>query len=200
MKKIVLICSHEYSGSTALYESLNDHIRIQGFRNKNRYESPLNFYYLTKNHHKLGNKSAIFLDEVVRNHQISTKSAYDYCKLIFVLREPEAVMGYMIGNEKRNPSFACRYYSFRLRRLYEMSKKSSGSLLLTYDDLASSRGIGLLEKYLGLKTSINFDPNLLIPFQRTFNLDAITPKEMNVLRDSYERYLYLMTQNLVRIN
>lgn len=200
MKKIVLICSHEYSGSTALYEAMNDHIRIQGFRGKNRYETPMHFYYLAQNNHKMQNKSAIYLDEVVRNHQISTRSVYDYCKFIFVIREPEAVMGYMVGNEKRKPSFACRYYNFRLRRLYEMSKKASGSILLTYDDLKDGRGIDLVQKHLGLKSDISYTPNFLIPYQRSFNLDMITLKDMNQLRESYERYLYLMKQNLVRVD
>lgn len=200
MKKIVLICSHEYSGSTALYEAMNTHTRIQGYKIKNKYENPLNFYFLCKNPHKLTNKSAIYMDELLYNYQLSTKTAYDYCRFIYVIRKPESVMGYMVANDKKKASFAIRYYNYRLRRLYEMSKRTTGAILLTYDDLLENRCIDQIDSYLGLKQPIIFNPSLLLPYQRVFNLQQITPTVIDDLNDTYERYLFLMRQNLVRIN
>jgi len=200
MKKIVLICSHEYSGSTALYEAMNGHTRIQGYKVKNKYESPLNFYFLCKNPHKLTNKSAIFMDELFYNFQISTKAAYDYCRFIYVVRQPESVLGFMIANQTRKPSFAIRRYKYRLRRLYEMSKRTSGGILLTYDNLLEGRGTDLIDSYLGLKQPIVFNPSLLMPYKLQYNTDQIAPTVMDELRESYERYLYLMRQNLVWVN
>ena len=175
MKKIVFICSHPYSGSSALYEAMNHHPRIQGFK-LNYYLSPLNLLDLTNHSHKLSNRSAIYMDELLYNRSFYTSIAYTKCQFVYVIREPEAVLGFLITNEKKKPIFAAREYTFRLRRLCEMARKTPGAVLLTWNDLISGDGIYLVEKYLGLKEPIIYDPALLAPYKRTFNSDLIGSK------------------------
>ena len=73
MKKVVFICSHLYSGSNALYEAMNNHSRIQGYSGLNRYLSCLQLLTLCEFNHKTKNRSAIYMDEIIYNHQISSK-------------------------------------------------------------------------------------------------------------------------------
>ena len=130
MKKLVFICGHAYSGSNALYEAMNQHPRIQGFRRNgfNTYENKLSLLRYTQQKHKLNNRSAIYMDELLYNQQLQTKDAYEICKFIYVIRHPIASISLMIAKDKIKPSFACRYYSFRMRRLCEMAKRTPGAV------------------------------------------------------------------------
>ena len=198
MKKIVFICSHPYSGSSALYEAMNHHPRIQGFKLNNSYLNPINLLDLTNRSHKLSNRSAIYMDELLYNRSFYTNIAYAKCQFVYVIREPESVLGFLIANEKKKPTFAAREYTFRLRRICEMARKTPGAVLLTWNDLISGDGIDLIENYLGLKEPIFYDPALLAPYKRTFNSDLIGSKLLSETQDAYEKYLYfLKNQNLV---
>ena len=64
-----------------------------------------------------------------------------------------------------NFSFAKRYYCFRLRRLYEMAKKTPGAIFLTWDDIKSKKKLELVENYLNIKEKINLDNSLISKFK-----------------------------------
>jgi hypothetical protein len=197
MKKILFVCSHLYSGSAALCDILNNHPRIQGFNFtlKNSYSNPLNLINLTDQPHKLNNRSAIYMDELIYNYQFSTKDAYKYCKFLYLIREPEAVLKFLIVNQKFKPQFAIRYYTYRLRRLCEMAKRTPGAVLLTWNDLDSNRGISLIEDYLGLKQSIIYDQSYLSPFK--INFPSISLPFLADVENTHEKYLYyLKNQNI----
>lgn len=199
MKKILFVCSHLYSGSSALYDALNRHPKIQGYNLADRspYSGPLNLLTLTEQHHKLDNRSAIYMDKLLYNHHLSTKTAYKECKFIYVVREPTAVLNLLVGNDKMKQSFAVRYYTYRLRRLCEMAKRTPGAVLLTWNDLIENRGIDLIEEYLNLKQPISYDPALLAPFKRTYPIDLVDLQLRTKSDDAFQRYLYyLKNQNL----
>ncbi len=185
MKKVVLICSHLHSGSRELYNSMNNHSQIQGY-NHSVYSSPLDFLKLTDQYHKLNNRSAVYMDELLFNYSLSTKVAYNECNFIYVIREPISVLNKLVLINKMKPIFGLRYYTYRLRRLYEMSKRTPGAILLTWEDLIANRGIDLLEKYIGLKESIKFkiDNNFDIS-DNLINLNLRKESE-----DCYQKYLY----------
>ena len=73
-----------HSGCDVIYESLNRTKKTQGFNysEKNYYQSPLNFLSLTHENHKLHDSSALYMDVLNFNQQLSTKTAYEYCKFI----------------------------------------------------------------------------------------------------------------------
>ena len=199
MKKILFVCSHPYSGSSALWSALNQHPRIQGFSLAARtpYVSPLNLLALADQSHKMHNRSAIYMDELLYNHHLCTKAAYKECKFVYVVREPEPVLNYLVGNDKAKPSFAARRYAYRLRRLCEMAKRTPGAVLLTWDDLVVGRGLNLIEEYLGLRQPILYDPALLAPYQRSFPTALVAPALLAATEEAYQRYLYfLKSQNL----
>lgn len=200
MKKILFVCSHLHSGSTALFDALDNHNRVQGYKLAARapYSSPLNLLALTEQHHKLNNRSAIYMDELLFNHHFSTNRAYEECKFIYVVREPEIVLNALISEEKMNVSFAVRYYTYRLRRLCEMAKRTPGAVLLTWDDLNQGHGMSLIEDYLGLKHPISYDPCLLLPYKRKFASNLYSFDVKNEVEEIYQRYLYFLKNQKLR--
>lgn len=202
MKKILFICSHPYSGSSALYEALNHHSKIQGFKsiNLNSYPDSQSLLTLTNRLHKTSNRSAIYMDELLSNRSFYAADAYKKCSFIYVIREPEASISFLIANEKKKPIFAARQYAFRLRRLCEMAKRTPGAILLTWKDLANAKGMDLIQNYLNLKDPISFDPALLSPYIRSFSNNLIGVDLLNESEDAYERYLYfLKNQKLIMV-
>lgn len=194
MKKIVLVCSHLYSGSSVLCDALNNHPRIQGFQfgKQNPYTSPLGLLNLSNKPHKMNNRSAIYMDELLKNQELSTKAAYKNCKFIYVVREPGPVLDFMVSNDRIKPIFAARYYSFRLRRLCEMAKRTPGAVLVTWEDLLTTRFLPMIEDYLELKQSINYDPQCLSSLQRTFSSDLVGASLRSDAESSHEKYLYFL--------
>lgn len=195
MKKILFICSHPYSGSSALYECLNHHPKIQGYRtSKNSYVYPTQLLDLTRRPHKLSNRAAIYMDELLSNEAFYVSAAYRKCHFVYVVREPEFPLNFLISGERKPPLFACREYTFRLRRLCEMAKRTPGAILLTWNNLVEKKGLSLLEDYLGVK-DIEFDPVLLNLYQRDFP-KLVDYKMLSKAQDAYERYLYYLKSKL----
>ena len=150
----------------------------------------MNLYDITQQRHKLNNRSSIYMDELLYNHQLSTKVAYKECKFLYILREPEPVLNFLVVREKRKLPFAARYYTYRLRRLYEMAKRTPGAVLLTWDDLIANRGISLLEEYLGLRSPIQFNPALLDPLN--LHMDLAGRNVLSETENTYQKYLYFL--------
>lgn len=194
MNKIVFLCSHEYSGSNFLYESMDKNPRIQGYKNLSFiYTSPNELISLTQQKHKLENRAAIYMDEILYNWQLFDKNTLKVCKFIHVVRRPESVLNYFSEYKKLSPEFALRYYLFRLRRICEIAKRTPEAVLLTYDDLIEGKGMNLIEDYLELKNPIDFHFNDLPEVKSNFPM-----KSINEAETAYERYLYfLKNQNLV---
>ena len=200
MKKILFVCSHLHSGSSALCDSLNHHPRIQSYSlaKSNPYSSPLDLLSLTEQHHKLNNRSAVHMEELLYNYELGTKVAYQECHFVYVVREPADVLNMMVGNDKKTPSFAARHYTYRLRRLCEMAKKTPGAVLLTWEDLQTGQGIDLIEEYLGLRQPIIYDPSLLLPFKRTYSNELI-PRTIRIEAEgSFQQYLYFLKSQSLR--
>lgn len=157
MNKILFVCSHLYSGSSALCDSLSLNSRIQKF-NCGPYVNPLNLIYLTNKKHKLNNRAAIYMDELLYNYQLSIKMAYNECDFIYFISHPRYTINSMI-NSGIKPLYALRYYNFRLRRICEMAVKTPGSIFLNRENL----NLDLLKDYI---KEINFEealPNFSVP-------------------------------------
>jgi len=200
MKKIVFICSHPYSGSSALYESLDLHPKIQGFKSNlhNVYSDPSSLISLTNHSHKMNNRSAIYMDELLYNSSFYVNSAYSKCKFVYVVREPEVPINFLITNENKNPVFAIRQYAFRLRRLCEMARRTPGAILLTWQNLLDGKGMDLIQDYLSIKDPICFNITLLNQHK---SVNQLAESDLNKIQDAYERYLFfLKNQKLVFIN
>jgi hypothetical protein len=199
MKRIVFVCSHLYSGSGALCEAMNGHPRIQSFSVGDRrpYTGPEHLLSLAAMRHKRNDRSAVYLDQLLFNTSLSTRAAYSACKFVYVVREPAPTLHFLVANEKRKPSYAVRYYLFRLRRLCEMAKRTGG-VLLTWEDLATGRCAGMVQEYLGLREPIPYDPALLAPYTRTFSTGLVAPALLAETENTYEKYLYFLKRQGLR--
>jgi hypothetical protein len=201
MKKAVFICSHLYSGSSALYAAMEQNARIEGYKSKNDnvYESNANLVSLFSKKHKMNNSSSIYMDEILFNHQICSKSLYKSAKFIYLIRDPEKCVSQIVAYHKYKPEFAAKYYTFRLRRLCEMASKTPGAVFLTYDQLCNGFGVDLISNYLELKFPIEFNPNSVQIYSNKFSTDLLGSVLRSQIYDSYERYLYfLKNQSLLR--
>jgi hypothetical protein len=200
MKKVIFICSHLFSGSNQLYAAMQQNPRIQGYKSKNlnNYESSMNIINLMSCRHKANNNSAIFMDEINFNYQISTKNVYSSCKFIYVLRSPEQCIPQIISNFGYRPLNAVRYYTFRLRRICEMARNTPGAVLLTFDDLLNDRGADLINDYLELVKPIDFNPNNFAVYKNTVSDDLLGSVLRSQACDKYERYLYFLKNQSLR--
>lgn len=197
MKKIVFVCSHLQSGSEGLCRAMDLHPRIQLFPT-GTYTNPENLITLTKQPHKLNNRSSIYLNELMFNYELCTKAAYENCKFIYVVRPPENALGRIIEKEDMKISYAIRYYTYRLRRICEMAKRTPGAVFLTWDDLNNNRGIDLIDDYLELKQGLIYDSSLLDDFRQEPDV-RIKLEIRNKVEETYQKYLYwLKTNTLIR--
>jgi hypothetical protein len=192
MKKLIFVCSHLHSGSSDLCSILDENPKIQICKNfeKQNYSNPLDIFYVTSASHKTNNKSALYLDHLLFNYQLSMKAAYSYCKFIYVIRNPEPTINLLVTKDGMTAENASRYYSYRLRRLYEMSKKTPGSVLLTWDDLQSGNYASILESYLSLNQPLVKDAEKFVTCgEAKFSLGH---HELEELENKYQKYLYYL--------
>jgi hypothetical protein len=87
---------------------------------------------------------------------------------------------------------AYNYYSFRLRRMAEMSKYVPNAILLKWEDLRNKTGLDLVKQYLNLKAPLEIPDGMFFENLR-HNLPADYIKKA---QDCYERYLYVLRQRL----
>lgn len=197
MKKVCFVVSHLGSGSLDLIDILNKNPRCSIQNSDYSYESPDDLKWLFSINHKCRDSSAIYGDHLIYNMSFSCKKLYDYCKFIYLIRPARATLNEIITLEKPKyqPDYAARYYSYRLRRICEMAKRTKDSILITWDDLTKGTAFPLIEEYLGLKEQLKVNYNHF-----TYN-ERDSFKENLVLRceDAYDRhYYYLSKLNLRR--
>ena len=197
MRKVLFLISHLFSGSSFLFDSLEQNPKIQGFRTNMIYDDPGKLLQLTKLKHKLNNRAAIYLEEVLFNHVITCKDLYNYCKFIYVIREPEPVLNALVGFKTYPANCAVRHYCYRLRRICEMAKRTPGAVFLTWEDLKLGRGDSLIENYLDLKETLKTNTDLFVTPPKRDNL--LSFEQMQWASRCYEKHLYfLKQQNLIR--
>ena len=78
----------------------------------------------------------IFYDKLTLNYQLASPALYNLCKFIYVLRGATSIE--YIVDKGYSEECAFNYYTFRLRRIYELATKAPG-LLLTWENLISGQ-------------------------------------------------------------
>lgn len=178
MRKTLLLLSHLGAGSSLLFDALSQNPRIEGYRTGQTYDHPEKLMSLTTNIHKRDNSSAIYMDELLFNKDISCKLICSFSKFVFLIREP----GSSLAEIKRlHPEYtsetAKRYYCYRLRGIYEYVCRVPTAIVLTWEDM-KYQNFEKLEKYLSLKEPISI--------KEITDTDSIYSAEC---LDCYERYL-----------
>lgn len=185
MKNIVFIVSHLGAGSEALIYSMNKNSRIESRRVEGGYKDITAIESLTINPHKLGNSAAFYMDRILYNYEFSCPSLYKFCRFIYLIREARPTLNKVAGIptlQKKSPPNIERYYRYRLRRIYEMAKHTPEAILLTWEDIASKRGLKLIEQYLNLNEPLNLTIREEIK-------DLVDIEMVNKAQECYERYL-----------
>jgi len=146
----LFIATHLGSGASILCDSLNSHKNCQC-----SWVPGEHTYIHGSDLIKMKSENAkIHFDKLTHNYQFTCASLYSQCRFIYVIREPGLSIPYLISHKNYTHKRAYNYYTFRLRRLCEMAKKTPGSLLLRGDDLFSGRAYPAVQKYLGLRDPI----------------------------------------------
>ena len=191
MKKVCFVVSHLGSGSTDLLEILNASPNCMIQNSPVTYSNPTDLNWLFSVPHKCRDRSAIYGDHLLFNASLSCKGLYERCRFIYVIRPARASLNQisMMRNKTGiHGKFAARYYTFRLRRICEMARKTQNSLFLTWDDLSSGRAFSAIEEYLGLKTH-------LVANNKHFKddiKDCFDERMVSECEDAYERYYYYL--------
>lgn len=126
-------------------------------------------------------QARVFVDRLVMNHELSHDFYYENVKFVFLVREPEESIKYImeIGYTE---AAALRYYSYRLRRLCEMARKAKHKIVVTWGDLADKSAFPAIKEFLGVKelTSI---------YRPEKSKETVTPATVSSARRCYERHL-----------
>ena len=163
MKNVVFIVSHLGSGSGALIYLLNQNPRLQIESLAANYAHPLDMEVLTSIAHKNETSAAYWGDHLVFNHQIGHKSLYGLCKFIYLLRPARPTLNEIVAADY-TPLGAMRYYCFRLRRMWEMFRRTPGAVLCTHDEAVSGKIFPAIEQYLDLSERATFNPKCPFTF------------------------------------
>lgn len=189
MKRVVFITSHIASGSNQLVDFLNTSNRIRIYATHTTYAHPTNVFELFAMDHPLrGNMSAIYGDHLVYNITFQCKALYDWCDFIYVIRNAkDTLREIMITSTHYNPKTAYYHYCYRLRRIYEMAKKTPKAILVTRKDLITGEGLTLIKEFMSANIKFQhkeeiFDP---IELKDNFPIDLLEKAQ-----DCFEYYLY----------
>lgn len=182
--------SHLGSGSSDLVEILNDNPRCEIQSSSMRYCGPQDLNRLFSIPHKCRDSSAVYGDHLLFNASLSCRNLYDLCLFIYVIRPARASLNEIFTMKEYGLSgrFAARYYSFRIRRMCEMARRTAGALLLTWDDLATGRAFPFIEEHLGLKDQLKAKHH---HFNHGFR-DDFDESLISECQDAYERYYYYL--------
>lgn len=191
MKRVAFVISHLGADSHALCEILDRNPRVQFFQTNAVYDYINVIEALTSHPHKLNNAAAVWLDELLHNHYFAHKGLYKFAKFIYLIRDAKFTLNGIV-KESWEANHLELYYTFRLRRIYEMARKTPGAVLLTHDDLITGRGFKVIEDYLNLKVPLELDESLFSK-KRSHN-PLLSSDNIERAQQTYERYLYLMRQ------
>ena len=149
------IITHYGAGSTVLCRILDQNSKVSALGASGLiYDHPMKLNYLYRHWKKHDNRFidvAHTVDKLVLNHQLASKSFYDICKFIYMIREPKLALPHIIEHGY-SPDMAAEYYAFRLRRMCEMSLKTPNAVILSYDQLLNEKRI---EKFKQIDTMLN---------------------------------------------
>jgi hypothetical protein len=197
VKNTVLINTHLGTKSEILLKCLNKNPRIQVFKTGKNYDNMQTLHYLTAYPHKLRNSAAIYLDEINFNSRFSCLAFYKICKFVYLVREAKPSLNLILKTTNFSQKSAMLYYTHRLRRLYEMARRTPNAVFLTLENVVSGKGLPLIEKYLNLKNQLKIGD-----FELVEAPDVIDFELADRAQKCYEKYFYRFRniEHLQKIN
>jgi len=131
-------------------------------------------------------------DHLLFNSSLSSDTFYKFAKFVYVVRDARSTLNAIMEDDSIDYTYetAMRYYSFRLRRLCEMAKRTPGAIMLTWQNMKDKQGLDLVENYLELDDSLYIADS-------TFwsdDLNEVPEEFVEKAQDRYEAYLYYLKQ------
>ena len=152
MNKILLIVSHLESGSESLVQNLDSGVRLQRL-NFNLY-SNLDCLSFKRPNTEYRKRPKVYFDHILYNHEFSCKELFKYLNFVYVVGDPKKSLDSIVHNKIYDERTACNYYCFRVRRIYEMIKKSNGCLVFFDEDLQNDETYNKIHQMIGIKDKI----------------------------------------------
>lgn len=193
MKRVVFIISHLASGSAQLVHWLNHSDRINIQTTFSSYDHPTDLLRLYNTPHKCKTPAAIYGDHLLHNISFQCKRLYDWCEFIYIMRGGRDTLQEVAISQPYTEQTSYRYYCFRIRRIYEMAKRSPRAAMITWNDLITGRAIPFLEQFLRLRQPL---PRLTPDSEMFMNspFREIAPDLLSKSQDCFEYYRYRITQ------
>lgn len=182
MKRILFIVSHIGSGTDKLVEILNSNPRVEIYETGFTYQHPIELNALIEMPHKNHTVAAIYGDHFLFNSNILSKSFYDICKFLYVIREAKSSINLNTYHPLKQ---IVPYYRFRIRRIYEMIRKTKDYLFLTWDEIQKENGLKQIENFLDLKDPLIPIENMTDSYEDKFPMSLV-----ELAQDTYEKYLF----------
>jgi hypothetical protein len=157
MNKILLIVSHLESGSNILIQNLDSGVRLQSL-NFNLY-SNLDCLSFKRPNTEYKKRPKVYFDHILYNHEFSCKELFKYLSFVYVIGDPKKSLDNIVYNKTYDERTACNYYCFRVRRIYEMIKKSNNCLAFFDEDLQNDETYNKIHQMLGIKDKIKIKNN-----------------------------------------
>ncbi len=171
-------------------QTLDDNPRVQWCRTQNIYNHPEAAFSLGDIPHKCSNVSAVWMEEILHNNRFYCPVLHERAKFIYLIREPAQSLAQIVATGIR-PDAACRYYTYRLRRICQMARRTPNAVMLTLDDLINRKGLPLLEKLLNLKNKLEMKDEWL---PKNMDVSRIPAELVSEGERSYESHLYHMRE------
>ena len=152
MNKILLMISHLESGSDGLVQNLDSGIRLQRL-NFNLY-SNLDCLSFKRSNTEYRKRPKVYFDHILYNHEFSCKELFKYLNFVYVVGDPKKSLDNIVCNKIYDERTACNYYCFRIRRIYEMIKKSGDCLVFFDEDLQNDETYNKIHQMLVIKDKI----------------------------------------------
>jgi hypothetical protein len=152
MNKILLIVSHLESGSESLVQNLDSGVKLQRL-NFNLY-SNLDCLSFKRPNTEYRKRPKVYFDHILYNHEFSCKELFKYLNFVYVIGNPKKSLDNIVHNKTYDERTACNYYCFRVRRIYEMIKKSNDCLVFFDEDLQNDETYNKIHQMLGIKDKI----------------------------------------------
>lgn len=182
MNNIVLICSHLESNSDNLVYNLNSGSKFQKL---NTTYNDVKCLTLNKPNFEYRKRPKVFFDHILYNYEFSCKELYKYINFIYVIGEPKKTLKNIVFKNIYDEKTAFNYYCFRLRRMYEMARRSKDPLILFDEDLKNPEIYDTIQNKLKIKDKLK----IKIKNQKKQEI-KIDRKIIEESENFYEKYRY----------
>jgi hypothetical protein len=131
-KELLLVITH-YRENNVLVDTLNTNKRIQKI-DLQLYKDMSNFFSLGSIRIGYKKNPHIYMDSLYYNHQFSFAPLLNFSKFIYLVNKPRLVMPSLVESNRYSPESCLNYYCFRLRKIYEMIRKTPGQNFKVFFD------------------------------------------------------------------